>query len=88
MTEEDASRSFEETLSRWQLGTRAGPAHSGLVLAGSLAGPARARPDGGDTLEIGFVSPRTDPAAGFGEPDLQARSARSSSRTRTRQLPL
>ena len=88
MTEEGASRSFEETLSQWQLGTRAGRAHGGRILAGSLASPARARPNRGDTIKIGFISPRTDPAAGSGKPEPQARSARSSSRTRTRQLPL
>jgi branched-chain amino acid transport system substrate-binding protein len=71
MTEEVGSRTFEGRLSRRQLGKRAGAAAGGLVLAGSAATPAwaRTRRSDADTIKIGFVSPRTGPAAGFGEPD-------------------
>jgi branched-chain amino acid transport system substrate-binding protein len=59
-------------LSRRELLKRAGVGAGGLAVSGSLAGPAWARPksyDAGNTITIGFVSPRTGPAAGFGEPD-------------------
>jgi branched-chain amino acid transport system substrate-binding protein len=71
MTEEAGTRAPETPISRRELGKRAGAAAGGLVLAGSVATPAWARTRRGaaDTIKIGFVSPRTGPAAGFGEPD-------------------
>ncbi|HZP72490.1 MAG TPA: ABC transporter substrate-binding protein [Gaiellaceae bacterium] len=51
---------------------RAGAGAGGLLLSGVAAQPVWARPrsyDAGNTIKIGFVSPLTGPAAGFGEPD-------------------
>src|SRR5205814_253740 len=59
-------------ISRRELVKRAGVGAGGLLLSGAAAGPAWARPkahDASSTIKIGFVSPRTGPAAGFGEPD-------------------
>jgi len=59
-------------ISRRELVKRAGVGAGGLVLSGAAAGPAWARPkahDASSTIKIGFVSPRTGPASGFGEPD-------------------
>jgi branched-chain amino acid transport system substrate-binding protein len=71
---DDEVGSLEEKLSRRQLGTRAGAIAGGLALAGTAASPAWARTSrrnrhDANTIKIGFVSPRTGPAAGFGEPD-------------------
>jgi branched-chain amino acid transport system substrate-binding protein len=61
------------SLSRRQLLRTAGLGISGLALSGPLL--AACKVGSGDkasttsTLKIGFVSPRTGPAAGFGEPD-------------------
>ncbi len=57
-------------LSRRELIMRAGVGAGGLPLSGAAAdrsGPARR--GGCETITIGFVSPLTGPAAGFGEPD-------------------
>src|SRR5438034_94774 len=59
-------------LSRRELVKRAGVGIGGLALGGAAAQPAWARPlahDAGNTIKIGFISPRTGPLAGFGEPD-------------------
>jgi branched-chain amino acid transport system substrate-binding protein len=59
-------------LSRRELVKRAGVGIGGLALGGVAAQPAWARPlvhDAGNTIKIGFISPRTGPLAGFGEPD-------------------
>jgi branched-chain amino acid transport system substrate-binding protein len=66
------SDGFEKSLSRRELLKRAGVGAGGLAVSGSLVGPAWARPradDASSTIKIGFVSPLTGPAAGFGEPD-------------------
>jgi len=63
------------TLSRRQLLRAAGLSATGLALSGPLmaaCSPGSGGVGGGgstSTLKIGFVSPRTGPAAGFGEPD-------------------
>ena len=59
-------------ISRRELVKRAGVGAGGLLLSGAAAAPAWARPkahDASSTIKIGFVSPRTGPASGFGEPD-------------------
>src|SRR5438128_4634604 len=59
-------------LSRRELVKRAGVGIGGLAVSGVAAQPSWARPlahDAGNTLKIGFISPRTGPLAGFGEPD-------------------
>lgn len=51
---------------------RAGIGAGGLVLSGAAAQPIWARPrsyDASNTIKLGFVSPITGPASGFGEPD-------------------
>jgi branched-chain amino acid transport system substrate-binding protein len=63
---------FERGLSRRDLLKRAGVGAGGLALSPALAGKAWARPlthDAGNTIKIGFISPITGPAAGFGEGD-------------------
>jgi hypothetical protein len=64
-------RVLEGSLSRGELVRRAAAGAGGLALAGTAAAPAFARSRRADatTIKIGFVSPRTGPAAGFGEPD-------------------
>jgi branched-chain amino acid transport system substrate-binding protein len=61
-------------ISRRELIKRAGVGAGGLALSSSLAAPAWARPNGttrsaANTIKLGFVSPITGPAAGFGEGD-------------------
>ena len=59
-------------ITRRELVKRAGIGASGFVLSGVAAQPiwARARSiDASNTIKIGFVSPLTGPAAGFGEGD-------------------
>src|SRR5690348_6583435 len=59
-------------LSRRELLKRAGVGAAGVVGARALAEPIWARPrvaDAGNTIKLGFVSPLTGPAAGFGEGD-------------------
>lgn len=68
MTDEFATRE----ITRRDLLKRAGIGAAGFVVTGSLAGPAWARPrsaDAGNLIKLGFVSPLTGPAAGFGEGD-------------------
>jgi branched-chain amino acid transport system substrate-binding protein len=64
-------RDTEQSISRRELIVRAGVGAGGLLLSGAAAEPvwARARGAAADQITIGFVSPRTGPAAGFGEPD-------------------
>ena len=68
---------FESALSRSELLKRAGVGVGGLVVAGSLPASALARvvsesaPEA-NVIKLGFISPRTGPAAGFGEPDPYA----------------
>src|SRR5437763_4008315 len=64
----------DSSLTRRELVKRAGVGAGGVVLGGVAASPAWARPRNeaaayADTITIGFVSPLTGPAAGFGEPD-------------------
>ena len=71
MTEE-ARTGGDTAISRRTLLKRAGVGAGGLVVSGAMAEPIWARPrtvDAGNTITIGFVSPLTGPAAGFGEPD-------------------
>ena len=59
-------------ISRRELLKRAGVGAGGLVLSGALAEPVWARPrsyDASNTIKIGYISPITGPAAGFGEGD-------------------
>src|SRR5438093_10887866 len=59
-------------ISRRELIKRAGVGIGGVALGGVAASPAWARPlahDAASTLKIGFISPRSGPLAGFGEPD-------------------
>ena len=63
---------MSKAISRRQLLKRAGVGAGGLVVSGALAEPIWARPrsvDADNTITLGFVSPLTGPAAGFGEPD-------------------
>ncbi|HLW95497.1 MAG TPA: ABC transporter substrate-binding protein [Solirubrobacteraceae bacterium] len=65
-------------LSRGDFLKRGGAALGGAVLGGAGASTAWARPRGplaheaASTIKIGYVSPLTGPAAGFGEPDPYA----------------
>ena len=71
----EGSRTGESRYSRRELVKRAGVGVGGVVLSGTVAQPIWARPrsedaaDASNTITIGFVSPLTGPAAGFGEPD-------------------
>ena len=59
-------------ITRKELIKRAGVGAGGLLVSGALAEPIWARPlthDASNTLKIGYVSPLTGPAAGFGEGD-------------------
>ena len=62
-------------ITRRELVKRAGVGAGGLLLSGAAAQPIWARPrsyealDASSTITIGFVSPLTGPAAGFGEGD-------------------
>lgn len=61
-----------EGISRRELLRRAGIGAGGLAVSGIAAQPVWARPkahDAGTTIKLGFVSPLTGPAAGFGESD-------------------
>src|SRR5690242_7309614 len=69
---EGTEHAGDARISRRELVKRAGVGAGGVLLSGAAAGPAWARPkshDASNTIKIGFVSPRTGPAAGFGEPD-------------------
>jgi branched-chain amino acid transport system substrate-binding protein len=70
MAERDTELSGRIT--RGELVKRAGVGAGGLLVSGVAAQPIWARPrsaDASNTITIGFVSPLTGPAAGFGEPD-------------------
>ena len=59
-------------ISRRELVKRAGVGIGGMALGGIAANPVWARPlahDAASTLKLGFISPRSGPLAGFGEPD-------------------
>ncbi len=62
-------------ISRRDLVKRAGVGAAGVALSGGIAGRALAgvrvneTADAASTIKIGFISPRTGPLAGFGEPD-------------------
>jgi branched-chain amino acid transport system substrate-binding protein len=62
---------LDAAISRRQFVKRAGATVGGLVAAGAGAEPvwATARRHDADVLKIGFISPVTGPAAGFGEGD-------------------
>jgi len=64
---------FEQKLSRREVIVRAGVGLGGLSIAGPILAACGAGGGSGGasagTITIGFVSPRTGPAAGFGEPD-------------------
>jgi branched-chain amino acid transport system substrate-binding protein len=64
-------RDADSGISRRELLVRAGVGAGALAVAGVAADPvwARARSSAADQITVGFVSPRTGPAAGFGEPD-------------------
>ncbi|MGH2970846.1 MAG: ABC transporter substrate-binding protein [Gaiellaceae bacterium] len=69
MTEEAGSG---KAISRRELLKRGAIGAGGLVASGAFAEPIWARPlahDAGSTITLGFVSPLTGPAAGFGEGD-------------------
>ena len=72
---EETRAGEDKKLSRRQLVKRAGVGVGALAVPGVAAQPiwARARSDeaadASNTITIGFVSPLTGPAAGFGEPD-------------------
>jgi branched-chain amino acid transport system substrate-binding protein len=72
---EEAKAGEGSTLSRRELVKRAGIGVGALAVPGVAAQPIWARPrseesaDAASTITIGFVSPLTGPAAGFGEPD-------------------
>jgi branched-chain amino acid transport system substrate-binding protein len=62
----------EKGISRRELLKRAGIGAGTLTVAGAATPQIWAAPkvrEGGQTITIGFVSPLTGPAAGFGEPD-------------------
>jgi branched-chain amino acid transport system substrate-binding protein len=72
---EEAKAGEGSTLSRRELVKRAGIGVGALAVPGVVAQPIWARPrsedsaDAASTVTIGFISPLTGPAAGFGEPD-------------------
>jgi branched-chain amino acid transport system substrate-binding protein len=71
---EDQER-IQSGLSRRELIKRGGVGLGGIALGGAVAGPAFGRisvnesAEAANLIKIGFVSPRTGPLAGFGEPD-------------------
>lgn len=70
----DSKNVFGGGLSRRQFVSRAGLGVGGVMLAGGAAACGSSGSSGGSggsakTLKIGYVSPLTGPAAGFGEPD-------------------
>jgi branched-chain amino acid transport system substrate-binding protein len=74
--------SGDHGISRRDFVKRAGVGVGGLIVSGAAASPIWARPkvwDASNTLKIGYISPLTGPAAGFGEGDkwilAQARKA-------------
>jgi branched-chain amino acid transport system substrate-binding protein len=66
----DATRYSRQELVRRAAGVGLGGlALPGLAAPSAFARPARRSVADANTIKIGFVSPRTGPAAGFGEPD-------------------
>ena len=77
MSDEVEVGGFAGATTRTEFIRRAGVGVGGLVVAGGLPTSALARVLGetapeASTIKIGFISPRTGPAAGFGEPDPYA----------------
>jgi branched-chain amino acid transport system substrate-binding protein len=72
MAQTDEGIGITGRLSRRQLVVRGGAGVGGLLLAGTAAACGSSGSGGSgsaQTIKIGFVSPLTGPAAGFGEPD-------------------
>ena len=72
MKTEETENGTEGRISRRELVKRAGVGAGGLVISGAAAQPIWARPrveDAANSITIGFISPRSGPLAGFGEPD-------------------
>src|SRR5579884_2536417 len=71
MAEEQDRKGTTGGLSRRELLKRGAAGAGGVMLSGALSSPAWARPlaHDADTITIGFISPITGPAAGFGEGD-------------------
>ncbi|MES1247133.1 MAG: ABC transporter substrate-binding protein, partial [Actinomycetota bacterium] len=62
----------DRKVTRRELLKRGAVGAGGLAVSGSLAGPAWARgraAEASTTIKLGFISPRTGAASGFGEPD-------------------
>ena len=85
MDNEAANGGLGAPISRRELVKRAGVGAAGVALSGGMADSAlgaisvRETADAARTIKIGFISPRTGPLAGFGEPTpyllAQARKA-------------
>lgn len=82
MSDANETRGVDAPLTRRELLKRTGVGVGGLVISGVAAEPIWARPlvhDASNTIKIGYVSPLTGAAAGFGECDpwvlKQARKA-------------
>jgi branched-chain amino acid transport system substrate-binding protein len=74
MADEKDRQLPEGGLSRRELLRRGAVGAGGIVASGALAQPIWARPrshavEAADTIKLGFISPVTGPAAGFGEGD-------------------
>jgi branched-chain amino acid transport system substrate-binding protein len=68
--ERQIERVFETDVSRREFVKRAGIGLGGLMFSGVIAAcGGGGGGGGGETIKMGFVSPRTGPAASFGEPD-------------------
>ena len=68
----EEGRGGERGISRREFVKRAGVGAGGLIVSGATASPIWARPkvwDASNTIKIGYISPLTGPAAGFGEGD-------------------
>jgi branched-chain amino acid transport system substrate-binding protein len=71
MADEQDRKGTAGALSRRELLKRGAAGAGGVMLSGALSSPAWARPRAqeADTITIGYISPITGPAAGFGEGD-------------------
>ncbi|MGH3025838.1 MAG: ABC transporter substrate-binding protein, partial [Gaiellaceae bacterium] len=74
MADESESKETTGSISRRELLKRAGVGAGGVALAGTIPTAAWARANGttkaaANTIKLGFISPITGPAAGFGEGD-------------------
>ena len=71
MADEQDRQGTTGGISRRELLKRGAAGAGGVMLSGALSSPAWARPNAhdADTITIGFISPITGPAAGFGEGD-------------------